>query len=140
MSIKGQCLCGAVRYEISAEPAIVRTCWCRVCQFIGAGSATVNAVFPSTAFTVTGEVSTYTTTADSGNVMHRRFCPRCGTHVYGTTDARTDMVVVRVGTFDDRERGKPALTIWTSSAPSWACFDPQLPMTERQPPPPSRLG
>jgi hypothetical protein len=27
------------------------------------------------------------------------------------------------------------MTIWTSSAPSWACFDEPIPQVERQPPP-----
>ena len=44
--ITGGCLCGAVRYEIDAEaPIAARTCWCRLCQYLGAGSATVNALF-----------------------------------------------------------------------------------------------
>lgn len=140
MAITGKCLCGAVRYQVNATPVLVRTCWCRVCQFIGAGSATVNAIFPSAAFALEGAVSIYTSVADSGNVMHRRFCPACGTHVFGTTDARSDIVVVRVGTFDDPELVRPAVTIWTSSAPSWACIDPHLPQTERQPAPPPPIA
>jgi len=55
MEITGGCLCRAVRYSISAAPIVTRTCWCRVCQYIGAGSATVNTCFPSEAVTVSGE-------------------------------------------------------------------------------------
>jgi len=43
---------------------------------------------------------------------------------------------VRAGTLDDRELARPAATIWTTSAPSWACFDERIPRVERQPPPP----
>ena len=47
MAITGGCLCGAVRFTIEAdEPLGVRQCWCRVCQYLGAGSGTVNAIFP----------------------------------------------------------------------------------------------
>jgi hypothetical protein len=140
MPITGKCLCGAIRYTVDAQPLMVRTCWCRVCQAIGAGSATVNAVFPSASFEISGEFNTYTCVADSGNVMHRRFCPRCGTHVFGGPESRPDIVVIRVGTFDDPELGKPAMTIWTASAPSWACINPQLPTFEAQPPPPPRVA
>jgi hypothetical protein len=42
---------------------------------------------------------------------------------------------VRAGTLDDPELARPSVTIWTSSAPSWACFDERLAKVERQPPP-----
>jgi len=41
-AIEGGCLCGAVRLRSEARPLAVWTCWCRLCQYLGAGSATVN--------------------------------------------------------------------------------------------------
>ena len=84
MDLTGGCLCRAVRYAISAPPIVTRACWCRVCQYIGAGSGTVNVCFPSAALTVQGELRDYPLTADSGTVMHRRFCPQCGGPVTAT--------------------------------------------------------
>jgi hypothetical protein len=135
MQITGGCLCKAVHYSISAAPIVTRTCWCRVCQYIGAGSATVNVCFPSAAVKVTGELRDYGLVADSGNVAHRRFCPVCGTHLFSASEARPHLVFVRAGTLDDPELAKPAATVWTASAPSWACFDERIPRVERQPPP-----
>jgi hypothetical protein len=132
---RGGCLCRAVRYAIDARPIVTRVCWCRVCQYIGAGSGTVNVCFPSATLTVEGELRDFCLTADSGNVMHRRFCPRCGTHLFSSAEARPHLVFVRAGTLDDPEVAQPAMTIWTSAAPSWACLDAQLPQLERQPPP-----
>jgi hypothetical protein len=40
-----------------------------------------------------------------------------------------------VGSFDDPELASPAMTIWTSSAPSWACIAADVPRVEGQPPP-----
>jgi hypothetical protein len=51
---------------------------------------------------------------------------RCAAHVIG----------VRADTLDDPEIGKPQITIWTSSAPSWAAFDPNIRRDEKQSPPP----
>src|SRR2546430_7404396 len=90
MEITGGCLCRAVRYSISAAPIVTRTCWCRVCQYLGAGSATVNACFPSAALTVSGELRDYCLIADSGNAAHRRFCPACGTHLFSASEARSE--------------------------------------------------
>jgi hypothetical protein len=136
MEITGGCLCKAVRYSLSAGPVAARSCWCRVCQYIGAGGATVNAAFPSKALEVSGELRDFVMLADSGNVMHRRFCPTCGTHLFTAAEARPHLVFVRAGTFDDPEIGRPSATIWTASAPSWACIDERIPKIERQPPPP----
>lgn len=135
MVITGRCLCGAVRYEFTAAPLTTRACWCRFCQYLGAGNATVNACFPSDALKVDGELRDYPSVADSGNVMHRRFCPQCGTPLFSTAEVRPNLVIVRVGTLDDRELARPEATIWTAAAPSWACIDPTLPAIEGQPPP-----
>ena len=92
--------------------------------------------FPSEAVKVEGALSDYTNQAASGNLMHRQFCPKCGTPVFTQSDARRHMIGVRAGTLDDPEIGKPQMTIWTSSAPSWAMFDPNIQRDEKQSPPP----
>ena len=57
MTITGGCRCGAVRYRIEGERLTARHCWCRDCQYIGAGSGTVNVFFPSEAVKVEGALS-----------------------------------------------------------------------------------
>jgi len=83
----------------------------------------------------TGQTNDYLSVADSGNQMHRRFCPSCGTSLFSEAEARPHLIFVRVGTFDDPNLASPAMTIWTSSAPRWACFDGELPQVVKQPPP-----
>ncbi|MGO8799608.1 MAG: GFA family protein [Roseiarcus sp.] len=133
MAVMGGCLCKAVRYEIAAEPIAARTCWCRVCQYLGAGSGTVNVAFPKSATDVSGELRDYRSVADSGAVMHRRFCPSCGTHLFSEAEPRPHLIFVRAGTLDDPELARPAATIWASRAPSWACIDDSIPRIEGQP-------
>ncbi len=135
MRITGGCLCRSVRYEFAAEPIVVRACWCRLCQYIGAGSNTINVCFPADTLTVSGTLADYSSIADSGNVMHRRFCPRCGVHLFSAAESRPHLLFVRAGTLDDPELARPNLTIWTSAAPTWACIDAAIPAVEGQPPP-----
>jgi hypothetical protein len=135
LKVTGGCLCGAVRYQIDAAPITCRICWCRLCQRIGAGSGTVNVCFPTETLRVEGVLSDFVSTADSGNVMRRSFCPTCGVHLFSAAQARAHLIFVRAGTLDDPEIAQPVATIWVSQAPSWACIATQLPRFESQPPP-----
>jgi hypothetical protein len=133
--ITGGCLCGAVRYETPAEPIIARLCWCRLCQYLATGNAAVSVCFPSRGLSISGETRDFASTADSGNIMHRRFCPSCGTHLFSEAEQRPHLVFVRAGSLDDTSIARPTATIWAAMAPSWACLDADMPTWEGQPPP-----
>src|SRR5690349_2703351 len=66
--ITGRCYCGAVRFQTDHAPIVMRACWCRDCQYLAAGNASINAVFKADGLTCTGEVGEHVSTADSGNV------------------------------------------------------------------------
>ncbi len=133
MEIKqGSCLCGAVKYQISAEPIATRICWCRDCQHLAA-NGTVNIVVPSINLDIDGKLNVFAKTADSGNFIERRFCPDCGTHLFANSSARPQFTVVRVGTLENPSSVKPTANIWTSSAPVWACLNPELEQIPHQP-------
>jgi len=134
--IAGGCLCGAVRFRSAAPPLATRYCWCRDCQRFAAGNATVNVIFPSEAVVVEGETAAYESLADSGNRMRRRFCPTCGSPLFSQSEARPHWIIVRAGALDDPNLAEPSGSIWVTSAPRWACVDPDLEQVERQPAPP----
>ena len=58
--------------------------------------------------------------------------------MFTQSEARRHYIGVHAGSLDDPELGKPQMAIWTSSAPSWAAFEPGIPQAEGQPPPPVR--
>jgi hypothetical protein len=132
----GGCRCGDFRFSFPAAPVLTRICWCRDCQYFAAGNATVNAVFATEGATFTGETRAYETLAESGNRLHRHFCPRCGTPLYSEAAVRPGFRVMRVGTLDEPGRLRPETAIWTRSAPAWACHDPALAGHPDQGPPP----
>jgi hypothetical protein len=135
VTVSGGCLCGAVRYTIDADPLAARTCWCRLCQYLGGGTATVNVCFPAEAVSLTGELRHYDSVADSGNAMRRGFCPKCGTPVTSAALARPHLLFFRAGTLDDPDLLGPQATIWTSAAPEWACISDAIPSYPGQIPP-----
>jgi hypothetical protein len=136
MNHTGQCLCGQVRFTIDAQPVAARMCWCRDCQRIASGSATVNVLFPEEAVVYRGDITTLELIADSGNRVERGFCPKCGSQMFSRTVEPSGLPMrVRAGTLDDPELMAPQSIIWTSSAPSWAALDPNLPHFAKGPTP-----
>ena len=131
--VTGRCLCGAVTFGFDETPVMTRACWCRDCQYLASGNASMTAIFSTETFTVSGELAAYESAADSGNRIRRRFCPRCGTPLFSNDLALPEYMVVRVGALDDREIGKPQSVIWTGSAPSWGHVDPDIPQTPGHP-------
>ncbi|HVR91855.1 MAG TPA: GFA family protein [Novosphingobium sp.] len=132
----GQCLCGAVKLSLDADPIGARTCWCRDCQKFGGGNGTTNAFFPVDAIHCEGEVSWYDSVADSGNRTSRGFCPKCGSPIFTKGSGRPDMCGVRVSILDDSNLFAPQAVIWVDSAPKWAAIDPALPHYPKAPPAP----
>ena len=132
--LTGGCLCGAVRYEISADPMFAAHCHCRDCQkATGTGHVSVTCL-PSPAVKVTGETRGYTVKGDSGLGYTRHFCPTCGSLVYGQADGMPGMINVTAGTLDDPSVFQPQFVIYTKSRPSWDRLDSGLPEFETMPP------
>jgi len=129
------CLCGAVRVTIDAEPMAARTCWCRLCQYLGGGTATVNVCFPSDKVKISGDIRYHGAIADSGNRMQRGFCPTCGTPLTSAAESRPHLVFIRAGALDDPNLLGPQATIWTSQAPDWAWISDEIPSYPAQIPP-----
>jgi hypothetical protein len=124
-----------VTFKLAGEPLATRVCWCRDCQHLAA-NGTVNVLVPAEALVVSGPVSEYTKTAASGNEITRQFCPNCGTHLFAKSAGRPQFRVVRVGNLDEPSSIRPNMNIWASSAPDWACLDPDLEKVAHQPAPP----
>jgi hypothetical protein len=137
MERKGGCLCGNIRYTLATDPIVSRICWCRTCQHFS-GNGTANAIFPTQGMEVSGALSVFTSESDSGNIINRKFCPHCGSHLFADSTARPGLTVVRLGTLDNPSSVIPTANIWVTSAPTWACFDQNLDKHDHQPPPPSK--
>lgn len=130
----GGCLCGGVRYQCSEDAAIAGHCQCEDCRKSSGSGHCSHLGVAKSAFTVTGELTSFDRAADSGNMVSRLFCPVCGAPVYSLNSAFPDMVFVRASSLDDPEVFKPQLIVYTSRAPSWDHMDKSLPSFEGNPP------
>ena len=133
----GSCLCGAVTYEITAEPFRVAQCCCTDCQKItGTGHATI-AFFPEDACTISGKTAEFAVIADSGNTNTRVFCPECGSRLFGRNTARPGVIGVMAGSLDRGADGlQPQAIVYVKRQHGWDMLDEALPRFEMMPPPP----
>jgi hypothetical protein len=123
--LTGGCLCGAIRYTVSAPITELRACHCTHCQKGSGTGASVNAPIPSAAFKLTqGKPKRFTDTADSGRTLYRDFCGDCGSPLYSQRAATPELMALRAGTLDDAGNVKITTNIWTRSARPWTYIDP----------------
>jgi len=125
--IKGGCACGAIRYEIAAEPIMAGHCQCRDCQHATGGGHASMIAFPKAAAKVSGSPKFHDVKADSGNTASRGFCPSCGSFVMARNSGMPDMVMIAAGSLDDPSVFKPQMVVYTRSAQPWDRMDPELP-------------
>lgn len=131
IGFEGGCLCGNVRYRSSSHPITTVHCYCTDCRRIGGTGHATHTVISKDAFILTGKVSEYERSADSGNKINRRFCPKCGSAIYHTREGLEGKIVIRTSSLDDPEVAKPDRAIYISSAVSWDHVDPSLPSSKK---------
>ena len=123
--LTGGCLCGNIRYSISAPVEKIIACHCKNCQKASGAGGSVNAVIPASALHLTqGTPKRYSAVVDSGRTLHRYFCGDCGSPIYSQRANNTEFVVVRAGTLDDAPPMTITTSIWTRSARPWAHIEP----------------
>jgi hypothetical protein len=117
--LTGGCLCGRVRYTVTGEPVFSGLCHCRSCQrYTGSAFETVIA-FPTDAVRVTGELKTFHDTGDSGQPVHRNFCPNCGSGIIAQCEVLPGLTIVLAGGLDDSSAFKPTMDVYWSRVQPW---------------------
>jgi len=131
----GGCACGAVRYEIPAEPMVMADCQCRDCQRrSGTGHGSYLTFAGRKDVKISGRATHCDLVADSGNVKTHAFCPACGTPVYLTFAAMPDLFTVHAASLDEPERYLPQMVFYRARGPVWDRVDPSLAAFDSMPP------
>jgi hypothetical protein len=110
----GGCQCGAVRYQIDAEPLNIYICHCRECRKQSASAFGISVIVPASAFAIMqGSVRTWSRPTDSGGVLACTFCEACGSRICHT-DGRESTISVKGGSLDEPPDLTSAMHIWTT--------------------------
>ena len=130
----GGCLCGAIRYEFTSEPATVYTCHCTECQKVSASAFGMSVRIKAEDFKITrGAPKSTDTVADSGRVKTGLFCGDCGSRICNQPSGGGPVVIIKTGTLDDPLQFQPVAHIWTRSAQPWFPFNDGLAKFEKMP-------
>ena len=131
MTRSGQCLCGAIRYQLSGEPKSVALCHCADCRRSAGAPMVAWAMFPEAALTLTQ--GTPKTINSSGTAM-RSFCADCGSGLFYRNEKNLPGIVdVQSGTLDDPNALPPAVQVQTAERLGWMKQFHDLPEFERYP-------
>jgi hypothetical protein len=131
----GGCACGAIRYEIAAEPVFSNHCQCRDCQRVsGTGHGSYLTFAGRKAVTLSGRAGERAVTADSGHVKTHGFCPGCGAPIWLSFAAMPDLFTVHAASLDEPERFRPQAVTYAGRGAAWDRLDPALPHFEKMPP------
>ena len=127
----GQCHCGAIRYEMPAEPIYHALCHCSDCRRATGAPAVAWALAPKEAVTIRGEPRVYA----SSEHARRHFCGACGSSLFYTNDVVfPGMIDVQSATLDDRDRIPVQAQIQTAERIGWMEKLGDMPAFERYPP------
>jgi len=111
----GKCLCGMVSYDCEVEPKAIFNCHCEDCRRATGSVFGTNLFVPEDQVKISGEVSYYSHTSDSGSTMTKRFCSNCGSLLFGTNSAKPNVLSVRAGTVNQLDIIKPGLNVFMDS-------------------------
>lgn len=127
--IRGSCLCGEIRYEISGELSPAVHCHCAQCRKASGASFTTNASVAAEAFRfLSGEMLVGEFESSPGTF--RRFCTRCGSPLVKRYADKPDLLRLRLGTLDTDPGVSVAAHIFVGSKAPWIRIADDIPQHE----------
>jgi hypothetical protein len=131
MKHSGQCLCGAVRYEVSGKANSVSVCHCADCRRSSGAPMVAWAEFPERSVRVTKGTPR---TINSSGATVRSFCGDCGSGLfYRNAEILPGVVEVQSSTLDDPDAFPPTAQIQVAERLSWMKRAHDLPEFQRFP-------
>lgn len=127
ITLKGSCLCGAVRYEVTGDAKRFYHCHCSRCRkATGTGHASNLFLQPAVLKWLGGEEHIRAFKVPEAKRFTNQFCGTCGSRLpRHAKDA--DFVVIPAGSLDNEPPLTPQARIFFDSRASWSCAGDELP-------------
>ncbi len=131
--LRGSCLCGGVRYEISGPLSYPLNCHCSMCRKAHGAAFRSRARVKADDFRWTQgeELVTY---YESSPGNHRGFCRICGSPLLSRFDNDGRSYGLPLGALDDDPGIKPGFHVFVASKAPWHDITDELPQFPELPP------
>jgi hypothetical protein len=116
--LQGGCLCGTVRFEITAEFLSAGYCHCTHCQRRTGTASSANGRVPQEGFQILKGVEQLRSYRPEGGVP-KLFCAGCGSALFSGDPFSDAEVAVRLGALDREPGIRPQYRQFVDSAASW---------------------
>jgi hypothetical protein len=134
--VTGGCLCGAVRFRVTAKPVAAYYCHCTMCQRNGGGPFMVGATVRIESFAFTkGEPRAY----ESSPGFVRLSCSGCGSALGMQAKKDPKLADFSLGCLDDPNAIKPEFHQFTADRVPWCEIADDLPRYPKGAPELSKL-
>ncbi len=111
---QGGCVCGAVRYCLTAAPLSLYACHCKRCQSYSGGAYSMSMPVLRQHFDLLqGTPKEFRDQADSGRTVSVFFCEHCGTRIWHAPAHSPDQINIKPGTLDNTTWIAPVAHLWT---------------------------
>jgi len=118
LPLRGGCLCGAVRFEVTAPLASAGYCHCTRCQRRSGTAASASArVQPGSFRIVAGEELLGAFEPPGG--FAKVFCSRCGGALWSQDPDDPEVIGIRLGVFDGDPGIRPSTRQYVAYAAAW---------------------
>jgi hypothetical protein len=133
-ALRGSCLCGGVKFEVTAPLEHLRYCHCESCKKLSGGVGTVNGRVPAAAIRIL-EGEDLLQTYHPAEGTSKTFCLACGSNLFGGGWPDAAVASVRLTAIDDTFDERPQAHVFVRSVAPWETLpDDGLERFDERPP------
>jgi hypothetical protein len=118
-SLTGGCLCGRVRFELTAQPVAAGYCHCRRCQRRTGTAASAQARIDGTTLRLLQGQDLVKAWRHPDGGFEKCFCSDCGAHLFSRNPDDPAQMSVRMGAFDGDPGVRPSWRTFVAYAARW---------------------
>lgn len=127
---QGSCLCGRIRFTLTAEPGDFGYCHCTSCRKASGSAHAANAAVEREHFHFDSGKD-LVKEFESSPAKFRAFCSKCGSPLYAYLSETADILRVRLGALDTPFLKRPRAHTWVSDKAPWEPIEDSIPQFDQ---------